>query len=519
MNNIMTTLPESREEIAQIILSKDSEIQRLEEEVRLLRQSIFGPKSEKLPDGDSPQLLLFDMPENPPEEEDMEADEIVVPTHTRKKRGRKPLPKDLPRIEVTHDIPEEEKICACGCALSRIGEETSEKLDIIPTKMQVIVHIRPKYACKECEGLDENTPSVKIAPVPAQIIPKGLATAGLLSHVLVAKFCDALPFYRQEKQFSRIKIDIPRQTMCNWAMKAADACEDIVKLLHEEIRGGPLINADETTVQVLHEPGRRPTTKSYMWVFRGGTPEKPVVIYQYHPSRSADVAEVFLRGYKGAVQTDGYAGYDFLDHWQDVLHVACWAHARRKFYEAKKASATKKAGSADKALAMIKRLYSLEKQAKKDDLNAKGVKEMRQRDAKPIIEEMKKWLEKRVSQVLPKGLLGKAINYCLNQWHCLTNYLENGFAGIDNNRAENAIRPFVIGRKNWLFSGTPAGARASATIYSLIESAKACGLEPYAYLRYLFENLPKTLPAERGRLLPSALTAQDLLLAEKVTGV
>ncbi len=515
----MPELPEGREDIAKIILADRRQIRRLEEEVRLLRHSLFGPKSEKMPNGDSPQLLLFDMPENPPEEEVEQAVEVTVPSHTRQKRGRKPLPKDLPRVEVVHDISDEEKICACGCHLSRIGEETSEKLDMIPAKIQVVVHIRPKYACKVCEGLDEETQSVKIAAVPAQIIPKGLATAGLLSHVLVAKFCDALPFYRQEKQFSRLGIDIPRQTMCNWSMKTADVCEVIMRMLHEEIRSGPLINADETTVQVLHEPGRLPTTKSYMWVFRGGSPEKPVVIYQYHPSRSANIAEVFLRGYKGVVQTDGYVGYNFLDHWRDTLHVGCWAHARRKFYEAKKGSNSKKVGSADKALAMIGHLYRLEKQARIDGLDADALKRMRQCDAKPIIDEMKDWLEKRRSQVLPKGLLGKAINYCLNQWQRLTNYLKNGSANIDNNAAENAIRPFVIGRKNWLFSGTPAGARASAVLYSLIESAKACGLEPYAYLRFLFEKLPTTPEIDISQLLPSALTPNDLLIPKGVTGV
>ncbi len=488
MNSIMPDLPDSREEIAKIILADREEIQRLEAEIRLLRQSLFGPKSEKMPAGDSPQLLLFDMPEPLAEEEETSDEEIAVPAHTRHKRGRKPLPDNLPRVEVVHDIPEAEKVCACGCTLSRIGEDTSEKLDIVPAKIQVVVHIRPKYACKACEGLEDDGQSVKIAPAPAQIIPKGLATAGLLAYVLVAKFCDALPFYRQEKQFIRLGIDIPRQSMCNWAMKAADACEGIMNLLHEDIRGGPVINADETTVQVLNEPGRLATQKSYMWVFRGGSPDSPVVMYQYQPSRSGDVAELFLDDYEGVVQTDGYAGYNFLDSEDAILHVGCWAHARRKFYEAKKASGSTKSGSADKALTMIQQLYRLEKKAKNNKLDADGLKAMRQRDAKTILDKMSKWLEKRRDQVPPKSLLGKAINYSLNQWPQLVNYIKSGHAGIDNNVAENTIRPFVIGRKNWLFSGTPAGAKASASLYSLIETAKANKLEPYAYLRYLFES-------------------------------
>ena len=518
MNNTISDLPESREEITKIILADREEIQRLEAEIRLLRQSLFGSKSEKMPACDSPQLLLFDMPE-PLEEEDTPADEITVPAHTRHKRGRKPLPENLPRVEVVHDIPEEEKICACGCTLSRIGEDTSEKLSIIPAKIQVVVHIRPKYACKACEGLDDDSKSVKIAPPPAQIIPKGLATASLLAYVLVAKFCDALPFYRQEKQFIRLSIDIPRQSMCNWAMKAADACDGIMELLHEDIRGGPLVNADETTVQVLKEPGRSPTQKSYMWVFRGGLPGSPVIMFQYQPSRSGDVAELFLDDFEGVVQTDGYAGYNFLDIRKEVLHVGCWAHARRKFFEAKKASGSNKPGSADKALTMIQQLYRLEKKAKADKLDADGIKVMRQRDAKEILDKMETWLKKRKTQVPPKSLLGKAVNYSLNQWHQLTNYLKNGHAGLDNNVAENAIRPFVIGRKNWLFSGTPAGAKASASLYSLIETAKANKLEPYAYLRYLFEKLPTTAKADLRHLLPTELKPQDLLLPDRVTGV
>lgn len=429
------------------------------------------------------------------------------------------MPEHLPRQEVLHDISEEEKVCACGCKLSRIGEEVSEKLDIIPAKIQVIRHIRPKYSCKACEGLSDDGKTVKIAPPPAQIIPKGLVTAGLLSYILTAKFCDALPFYRQEKQFTRLGIEIPRQSMCNWAMKTADSCQDVLGLLHEEIRSGPLLNADETPVQVLNEPGRSATQKSYMWVFRGGPPNQPIVIFEYKPSRSAAVAKAFLSGYQGVVQTDGYKGYDFLDKKTGVLHVGCWAHARRKFMDAKKGSGSKKIGSADKALGLIRKIYALEKKASQDGLSPEALYEMRQRHAKPILDDFKKWLEKKQGHVLPKGLLGKAISYCLGQWQHLENYSKSGHAGIDNNAAENAIRPFVLGRKNWLFSGTPAGAQASAAIYSLIETAKANSLEPYAYLRYLFEKLPTTSGADVRSLLPTNLTPQDLVLPDEVSGV
>lgn len=533
MNYDHSTLPDDASKLKKIILDiqekftkvesdYQSEINFLNEQIRVLRQTIFGSKSEKRDVGESTQLPLFDMPECLPANLSTETKgqkKIVVPEHSRKKKGRKKLPEDLPRVDVVHDLAEEEKVCACGCELSRIGEEVSEKLDIVPAKIQVIRNIRPKYACKKCEGLEDDGPSVKIAPPPAQIIPKGLATAGLLAYVLTAKFVDALPFYRQEKQFGRLGIELPRTTMCGWAMKAAETCLPLISLLKEEIRGGPIIHVDETTVQVLHEPGRAPEQKSYMWIFKGGLSKRPSLIYEYHRTRSGDVAKLFFDGYQGTVQTDGYKGYDFLDHRPDIIHVGCWAHARRKFMDVKKASTSKKAGSSDKALSLIRRLYALEKIAKQKEMSAKEVYEWRQSQAKPILQEFKIWLNKRSSQVVPKSLLGQAVSYCRTQWHRLENYIKDGYTEIDNNGAENAIRPFVVGRKNWLFSGTPEGARASAVLYSLIETAKANKLEPYSYLRYLFEKLPATSPDDLHNLLPQNLSSEKIILPSSPSGV
>ena len=475
------------------------------EEIRLLRARIFGRKSEKIPPQNTVQLPLFDMPE-PEDVGEEHAEEVVrVPAHTRKKRGRKPLPENLPRVEVVHDIPEEEKVCQCGCRLTRIGEETCEQLDIIPAKMQVIRHIRPKYACRNCEGLEDDGPSVKTASPELQIIPKSIATPGLLAFIITAKFVDALPFYRQERQFARLGVDLSRGLMCRWAMKVAEACQPLVNLLKDEILKGPLINIDETTVQVLREPGRDPTTKSYMWVFCRAGPERPVLLYQYHPSRGSKVASGFLGDFKGYVQTDGYQGYDFLDLRKEVRHVGCWAHARRKFMDVIKAQGKnrKKAGSADVALSYIRRLYAIERDASQKGLSPEGVYEVRQMQARPILGEFKEWLHMKSIKTPPKGLLGKAVLYTLKQWDRLVGYLEDGRLSPDNNFAENSIRPFVVGRKNWLFSGTPEGAEASALLYSLIETAKANGLEPYGYLRHIFEKLPlaKTLE-EYEALLP-----------------
>jgi transposase len=497
-----------------------SEIELLREQVTHLYHKLFGRKSEKGKYAeDSPQLPLFDMPEPDPDQEIPTENQTEVKGHIRTKGKRKPLPAKLPRVDVVHDIPEEEKVCHCGAQLSRIGEEVSEKLDIIPAVIQVIRHIRPKYSCAQCENVEEKGATVKIAPVPAQLIPKAIASGGLMAHILTAKFADALPFYRQERQFERLGTDICRATMCRWAMKVAEACVPIKSLLHQEVLSGPLINVDETTVQVLKEPGKAANSKSYMWVFRGGDPRAPSFYFHYHQSREGKVASEFLNGYQGVVQSDGYVAYDFLDHKKGVSHLGCWAHARRKFMDAKKARGknSKKAGSVDEALKYIKDIYSIETRAKKMELSAQQLLQLRKTEAKPILDKMHKWLEKKSTQVVPKSLLGKAISYTLNQWHRLTGYIDSEYATPDNNLAENAIRPFCVGRKNWLFAGNPKGAQASATIYSLLESAKANKLEPYKYLRYLFENLPfaETVEDYRG-LLPSNLSTTEL---ETVSGI
>jgi transposase len=482
----------------------------LHEELRLAYAKFFGPKSEVFR-GKSPQLPLFDIPE--PEDLEKEPEEHVeIPAYSRKKKGRRPLPEDLPRIEVVHDIAAAEKICQCGSPLSRIGEEVSEKLDIIPAIIRVVKHIRPKYSCRSCEGVEDDGATVKIAPVPPQIIPKGIASGGLLAHILCAKFEDALPFYRQEKQFSRLGVDLNRAAMCSWAMNVARQCSPLLELLKKDLLSGPLINADETTVQVLAEPGRSPTTKSYMWVYRGGATSSPVLLYEYHPSRSGNVAAMLLGNYSGAVQTDGYKGYNFLDTKDGVVHLGCWAHARRKFVEADRARPRKtKPGSTTVALNFIKNLYKVENEAKRNGLEKEELVRYRRKHAKPLLKDFKKWLARKSLHITPQSLLGKAVSYCLKQWDRLEAYIEVDDATPDNNLAENAIRPFVVGRKNWLFSGTPDGAKASAAMYSLIETAKANKLDVYRYLRFLFENLPLAQSEDDYRkLLPTALSVDAM---------
>lgn len=467
----------------------ESRAEVLEDELRLLRHKIFGRRSERFSVEDLRQSSLFDEAEDTVEEQARQLSEpgVEVSAYRRAKSGRKPLPADLPREEVVHDIPEEEKTCACGASLVRMGEETAEKLEIIPQQLKVIRHIRLKYACKACEGT-ESEQAVKIAPVAPQIIPKSIATPGLLAYVMVSKFCDAIPFYRQEKLFRRIGIELSRVDFCNWAMQVAGQCDPLIEVMLDEIRAGPVVQMDETPVQVMKELGRANTKKSFMWVMRGGPPEDPVIVYRYHPTRSAKIPLGYLSEYEGFLQTDGYEGYTATGSLASITHVGCWAHSRRKFDEAAKAS--KKAGSAAEALARIGKIYRIEGELRGQELEPEEFMGKRKDQVLPILESFKEWLDKKALQIPPSTLLGKAVNYALKEWEKLLRYLDSPYLGPDTNSVENTIRPFVLGRKNWLFSGSPRGAHASATLYSLIETAKAAGIEPYRYLRYIFTKLP-----------------------------
>jgi transposase len=471
-------------------------IHYLEEQLRLFKNELFGRSSEKRHEPHPDQMPLFDDDDHGIGDTQPSDDTIVIAAHARKKRGRKALPKDLPRIDIVHDLSEEQKQCGCGQPKSCIGEEISEKLDFIPARLQVERHIRLKYACKSCEGVDDDGPTVMIAPAPVQLIPKSNATAGLLAHIAVSKFADAVPLYRQQKIFGRLGIDLSRAVMAKWMVQAAGSCAGLIDLLQEEIRGGPLIGIDESPLQVLNEAGRQNTSKSYMWVYRGGQLDRPTLLYQYHRTRSGRVALEFLADYHGYIQSDDFSGYDHLDQNPNIVHLGCWAHARRKFVKVvkvRKKHRPKRVNPkslADEALDYIGNLYQIEKEAHRRELDTMRIYQLRQEKAKPLLDKFKGWLETNRPLTPPKGLLGKAISYTLSNWKKLLIYLEDGRLRPDNNLVENAIRPFVVGRKNWLFAGSPDGAKASATFFTLIETAKANGLEPYAYLRHIFEKLP-----------------------------
>jgi len=468
-------LADRQTELAEEKRELEKHVDILGEKIAWLTAKLFGRSSEKLTAEEKDQLRLF----NESEVAGTEAEEsqgVLVPSHTRRKAKRRPLPESLPRDDVIIDIPEQEKLCGCGAALVRIGEDASEKLDVIPARFRVIRTIRPKYACKACEGSgDEEKPAVRIAPMPLAVIDKGIATAGLLAFIITAKFCDHLPLYRQEKQFARIGVDLSRKTMADWMIKVAAACAPVMQAMAGRLRAGPVLQIDETTVQVLGEEGRADTAKSFMWVARGGPAEAPVIIYRYSPTRAAVMAEQILADYEGYVQTDGYGGYDAVCRREGLVHVGCWAHLRRGFTDAKKKS-SKNSGSANQILALIARLYAAEHERDRfEDEQEFAVHRRRQ---------------KKSEQVPPSTALGQAVKYAGSQWPKLVRYLDHPALTPDTNAVERAIRPFVVGRRNWLFSGSPRGADSSAVLFSLIATAEANGLEPYGYMRRLLTELP-----------------------------
>jgi transposase len=420
----------------------ESKVLTLQEQLNLALAKRYAASSEKLsPD----QIRLFDEAEVDIEVTLEADDEILVPAHTRKKRGRKPLPDNLPRVEVIHDLPESERRCDHdGQLLVEIGDVICEQLDIIPAKIRVIRHIRKKYACS-CGK------TIKTAPLPAQPIPKSLASPGLLAHITVSKYQDALPLYRQETILQRIGVDIPRATLANWMIRAGALVQPLINLLQDRLLAYDIIQMDETTVQVLKEDGKAAQSRSYLWLRRGGPPDQRVVLYDYDPSRGQAVPKRLLAGFTGYLQTDGYDGYNAIVALNGLTHIGCMAHARRKFSDAVKAQGKKKkTGKAHRGLALIQKLYRIEKQARK--LEPEQRHDHRQRHARPILDELRTWLDQALPQVPPTSATGKALNYLHKEWDKLIRYLDDGRLEIDNNLAENAIRPFVLGRKNRLLS-------------------------------------------------------------------
>ena len=475
----------------------ETEHEKLLGYIRALRQDKFGRKADVMSDETTGVLPGFEdlFDEIFEEKKEQVEEEFKKPLEKRKTTGRKALPKNLPRHREIHDLSAQEKICACGCELHKIGEEVSERLDYVPAQATVIEIVRFKYACKSCEE------GVKTSPVPAQAIPKGIPTAGLLAHILTSKYVDHLPLYRQSNMLQRIGVDISRGTMSGWVLKCGELLSPLRDLLKDHIVSDTYVRADETPVQVLQEPNRKDTTKSYIWVYLTGGHKNFGVVYEYKETRSGEGPEEFLKDFKGYLQSDAYGGYNGIINRPGNTAVGCWAHARRKYVAVVKMFPDKP-GKAAEIVGVIKGLYKIEEEMKEQQLSPEGVKILRQEKSKPILEKLKKQLQGLKLMVPPKNPLAGAIGYTLNNWNSLTTYLEDGRLDIDNNAAERAIRPFAIGRKNWLFMGNPNGAKAASIIYSLIETAKANELEPYKYLRHVLETIPSIEPKNLSSLLP-----------------
>lgn len=487
LKNTIDTLRRECEQLRQQNAELAAKLNWFEEQFRLSQQRRFGASSERT---HSEQQQLFNEAEV---EGSPSTEEPTIETITykrRKKRGRREtLLKDLPVETVEYRLPEEEQICqCCGGPLHEMSTEVRQELKIIPAQVKLVKHVRYVYACRRCEREEITTPIVT-APMPAPVLPKSLASASAVAHVMTQKYVEGMPLYRQEEQLNRLGIDLSRQTLANWIIQAADRwLSPLYDRMHDHLLRQEILHADETTLQVLREPGRAAVTSSVFWLYRTGREGPPIVLFDYQRTRSGKHPRQFLSGFSGYLHVDGYAGYHAVP---DVTLVGCWAHARRKFDEALKAlpaSARSASAAAKEGLDFCNRLFAIERDLKDAAVDERYAARLAR--SRPVLDEFRAWLNLQVSRALPKSALGQAIKYCLKQWDKLEAFLLDGRLEIDNNRSERSIKPFVIGRKNWLFANTPRGARASAIIYSIIETAKENKLNPFTYLTYLFETLP-----------------------------
>ena len=476
-------------ELEKLLAQKDAQIAALEERWSLAQQKQFGKSAE----GFAGQGELFNEVEEIVEEVEAEQQSI---SYTRKKPVRKPLPKDLPREQVIHDIIDKTCDC-CGGELHKMGEDKSEKLEFIPAKIKVIEHIRPKYACRHCDKSSTQT-QIKQASMPAMPINKGIATSSLLSQLINSKYQYGLPLYRQEAMFKQYGIELSRQTMSSWIDKSATLFAPLVERLKAELLRQPTLFADETPLKVV----KSDKVNSYMWVYCSGRdspdPNNPIpniVLYDFHNSRAAACVVNYLDGYQGYLHVDGYQAYARTE----ATLIGCWAHARRKFIDAKKLQGKNKTGKVDVVLSLIQKLYGVESRIKDKSVDDKYT--ARQEVSLPILSKLKIWLEQDQPNLVGNSKLIEAANYLANQWHKLIRYVDDGRLSIDNNRAERAVKPFVIGRKNWLFSQTANGAHASATLYSIVETAKINGLIPFNYICACLDELCQPEP-DIDSLLP-----------------
>ena len=506
-NEEMITIPRAEYEAQkQQILKLEQQVSLLMEAMRLNRHKRFGASSEKTEDESAEQLnFLFNEAEVYAEKTAEEPATVVTAYKRRKKHEYTldNLPEGVPTELVEHRLEGKDLVCPkCGDTMTEIGKEVVKTLKIIPAKVVVEEHHYFTYTCQRCNRESTETPVVK-APKEKNIISGSFATPEAIAHIMTQKFVMGSPLYRQEQELSRQRIPLSRQTMSNWILKAAeDYLMPVYEQLHKELLSREVLHADETTLQVLHEPGKKAQSESYMWLYRtSGDTDQPVVLYEYQLNRSSHNPRNFLHEFTGYLHTDGYSGYHNLP--ENITVVGCWAHARRKFDEAVKSLPKNKAkgSSAAQGLAYCTRLFEIEKDLADLSPNDRYIQRLEQE--KPVLDAFLAWANVRTAA--PKSALGKALTYVKEQWPYLTNYLKDGRLELSNNRAERSIKPFVIDRKNFLFANTPKGATGSAVIFSIIQTAIENMLDPYRYLTWLMKTAASadfTQSEEIRRLLP-----------------
>jgi len=509
---LIQLLQSQQEQLLEAAQKTQRENEQLRQRLDQLLRKMYGPSREKL---DPRQMLLFaDLLQQLQPEADRPA-ETAEPTPAApaaparaQGHGRRKLPANLPRQKIIHDLPEAEKPCpCCGTRRQMIGQEVSEQLDYEPAKLSVIEHVRLKYACPACQKqAAEDGPQIETAEKPLAPIEKGLAAPGLLAYIIVSKFSDHLPLHRLEHILGRHDIDIARSTLCDWAAQSAEALKPLYDFMAGEVRESRIIHTDDTPVRTLERPPGQSRLGRF-WVYLGDH-DHPQTVFAYTPNRSRDGPMNFLRHWgreeKRYLQADAFGGYDGIyagEAGGKVTEVACWAHARRKFYDAR---ATHLAVSTQ-ALAYIRLLYDVEDQAR--DLSSAQRLGLRQEQARPLLEQFQAWLHSQQAEhggpILPKSPLGQAITYAFNQWEALCVYTTDGDLAIDNNAAENALRRVALGRRNWLFCGSDRGGQTAAILFSLIATCQRHQVNPFAYLRDVLIRIAAH-PAHRlADLLPN----------------
>lgn len=485
-------LPDDTNTLKQMVLTLLSQIDDLSGQLYYLKRQLFGKKSEKL---DPQQRLLFENLYNEVQAKiEQQRQPKVKKAKTRKNanhKGRRPLPENLPREIIEIEPSEQEKTCTrCNAGKEVIGKEVTEILEYVPASFFVKQYVRYKYGCKQCES------QISIGQLPPRAIDKGIAGEGLLAHIITSKYCDHNPLNRLEGILRRHGVDINVSTMCDWVGGCADLLVPLVKRMHEKILQSPKINTDDTPIPVKSRRRKGSTYKGYLWVY---IDDKGNVVFDFTPTRSREGPIKFLGDYSGFVQADAYSGYDEFFRISDATEVGCNSHARRKFEYALDSDPVRAAHM----MVLWGRLYEIESRAKKEKYNNAQLLEARQKEAKPILAEIKTALDEYKNQVLPKSPMSKAITYALNQWDALVRYTDNPMLSIDNNISERTLRMVVIGRKNYMFAGSEAGAWRAAIIYSLVASCKLKGHDPFAYFNDVLRRI-STHPADKiDELLPS----------------